>query len=148
MDEKEEIFKNISPDCQSCRISLEKMAELIPIGCKEKKSKGDNYLSITRKDTHILIMETIGFDTDESWISRSHVGMAMKLVNLELGWKDIIKNSIDFDRMIVYGKLKWKYKLDDEEIQRILNIFPFDPKRFNKKYIPKDFDRDIHMLLA
>ena len=162
-DKKEEIFKNLYPDYQRCIKSLERMAELIPIGCKQKKTKGDNYLQVTRKDTHILIMETIGFpfideeDNWTNWISRSDVGKAMKLVNLKLGWKDILKNEIDFDRMIVYGKLKWIYKKDEEEIQKILDIFPFEKpkrnrryKRLEQEYIPfykKDFDSDIRLLL-
>ena len=44
----------------------------------------------------------------------------MKLVTLKVGWKDIRKRSANIDLMVVYGKLKWIYKLDDDEINKII----------------------------
>ena len=77
----------------------------------------------------------------------------MKLVTLKVGWKDIRKRSANIDLMVVYGKLKWIYKLEDDEINKIISIYPFDKKKLNKhhrNYIPlhrKDFDNNINKLI-
>ncbi len=102
---------------------IRRMAELIKIGCIEKKTKGSNYMYLTSKPSHKRIMETIGFDDYNTWISRNWVSMAIKIV----GWNDITKRCY-YKKMILYGYLKWMLGLNTDIIKLILEYLP------NKKY--------------
>ena len=102
---------------------LRRMAELIKIGCIEKKTKGSNYMYLTAKPNHMRIMKTIGFDEHNNWISRSWCCMAIKIV----GWNDIMKRCY-YKKMIVYGYLKWMLGLNKDIIKLILEYLP------DKKY--------------
>ncbi len=116
---KSELYRNIKfPECIP---TLERMAELIMIGCEEKKTRGGNYLKITGKDSHRNIMRTIGFTEEKDlWISRDYISIAMKLVEIELGWKDVLKHEIDIDKMIIYGKLKWIHNVEPHIVNSLV----------------------------
>jgi hypothetical protein len=111
----------VQPPCiqvpESTKESLSRMAELIQIGCVEKKTKGSNYLEVTGKSAYRKIMKQIGFSEEaDLWISRSWMDIPMKI----LGWKDIRKNKIDFKKMIVYGHLLWFQKLPKDSVKSIV----------------------------
>lgn len=94
-----------------------RMSELIKIGCKQKKSCGNNWYRVASKNEYIKLMKMIGFtDYRITWISRSHIYLPMNV----LGWKDIYKNNINRYKMIVYGNLKWILGMNVDLIKIIL----------------------------
>ena len=103
---------------------LKKMAELVKIGCSEKKTKGVNYLYVTAKRCHIRMMNDIGFlKYPECWISSSCSHIAMKII----GWKDIKLKRIYYDKMVMYGILKWKLGIITPITNIILSYLEFKP---------------------
>lgn len=84
------------------RAILIRIADMMRVGCVEKKSKGFNYLAITGKKSINYMMNVIGYtDVEDFWISRSWSNIPMKI----LGWKDIKKCRVNFNKMIAYGVL-------------------------------------------
>ena len=97
--------------------NIHRMAELILVGCKEKKSYGSNWKKIATKEKHIQLMKDIGFTHyKDTWISRSHTYMAMRI----LGWNDVKNKSINLYKMVIYGHLKWIVGMNTDLIKLIL----------------------------
>ena len=96
-----------------------RMAELMKIGCKEKKSKGNNWKSVSTKEKHIKLMKDIGFVSyTDTWISCGHTHMALEV----LGWKDVRKNSINRNKMVAYGYLKWIMRMNPDLVNLIIKF--------------------------
>jgi len=109
---------------------MRKVSELIKIGCSEKSTKGTNYHKITAKNCVMDMMMLIGFKyAKDVWVSRSYYKIPM----YALGWLDVKKNSIYFDKMVIYGRLKWILKLDDERITNIMGQLKFH-RYYNEGY--------------
>jgi hypothetical protein len=120
MTTKNDVFKVssglIEPD-EKEKENIIRMAELIKVGCKEKKSGGNNWYEVASKNEYISLMKLIGFTHHRiTWISRSHIYMPMKY----LGWKDIYKKNINRYKMIAYGNLKWILQMNVDLINIIL----------------------------
>ena len=100
------------------QISISRMAELIKVGCSEKKTKGSNYYVVSSKKNHSDIMKNIGFThMEDVWISNSWRDMSMKLT----GWSDIKKRNINYNKMVIYGRLTWVIGLDKNIVNIILS---------------------------
>lgn len=99
--------------------TLYRIAELISIGCIEKKSKGTNYYAITSKNVIMEILKNIGFtDEKDFWISRDWGHIPMKI----LKWNDINKFKINKKKMITYGYLVWILGLNKEISKKFVNL--------------------------
>lgn len=104
--EATDIFKPIRDQLlfDDYKISLNRMATLIKIGCVEKKSKGRNYIGVSHKKNHKFIMSMIGFNEQKDiWVSSSWVQIPMHI----LKWNDIKLHKINYHRMVIYGVLNF-----------------------------------------
>jgi hypothetical protein len=109
------------------------MAELLKVGCTEKKSKGSNYLSITGKLAHPTIFEMIygksqKYDFQDRWISRNWNKIALKMN----GWNDISKRDIYLNKMITYGILVYVQGLPKNIVPIILSYLKWKPMTYRE----------------
>jgi hypothetical protein len=96
---------------------MERMSELISIGCVPKKTKGINFYEVTGKDKMISLLKDIGFNQSDSWVSRSWYKIPMKL----LGWNDINQFKINRPKMIAYGHLVYIQNIPKDIVKCIIS---------------------------
>tara|TARA_R110000868_G_scaffold65714_2_gene196215 strand:- start:1563 stop:2144 length:582 start_codon:yes stop_codon:yes gene_type:complete len=131
-NDMDEVFRKSDTSVKHER-SLRRMAELLKVGCTEKKSKGSNCLSITGKLAHTTIFEMIygkspKYDYQDRWISRSWSRIALKIN----GWNDISKRQIYLDKMITYGILVYVQELPKDIVNIILSYLKWKPMTYRE----------------
>jgi hypothetical protein len=129
---KEDIYREIKDEynIEHLKLILYRMSRLIKIGCIEKKTDGNNYITITRKMCFGFIMKLIGFTNEkDTWISRDWLNIPMRI----LKWKDIKRNKIHLDKMILFGVLSFKLNIPSCIATIIMDYYD-DDKNITQKF--------------